>query len=212
MRGADAYAVIRRLSEYFLPGASVNMWSYVCLAAFLGDAVLMQYLFCVHLFVDPHVPLLMSAISRTRYCGEAHDISSFFWIIVALFFEYGGCCWDGRPRSVPWKASMFAFGNSVFLFGLVVATREGEPSECSAGGVAFAAGVGALLGLIKVYAYAAICEPLVRKVLRRETLERARDSNSRKNWRREIVEEFHRIRSRHYMDEMIQLLRDRGYI
>jgi hypothetical protein len=161
--GPDVFAVLAQFGKLFAPLPSEYFWWYVGLKALFEESILMEYLFATHLFMDLYVGPLFEGLSKYGYCVESHNSSSFFWIIVAVYFEYGRRSWDGRPRSLTWKTAIFMFCTGLNLVGQVLS------SSCSISGDAFAAFLGAVLGLLKVYAYSAVFDPFVLSVTRRES-------------------------------------------
>lgn len=98
------------------------------------------------------------------YCAEGQDLASFFWVVLVVYAEYV------RGPLIIWKAAILFVAFAVYAAGLIIG------GMCSLTGALFAICAGTFLGAIKIYGYAAICEPMVSAAGRRHEIECALSS------------------------------------
>ena len=175
------FDVVKNLCEYIIPRSAEVMWWSIGLGAFFSDAFILQYLFMVHLFTDTYIASMMSKMygdlvgaqcggggDKTKfsmcYCAEGQDLASFFWVVLVVYAEYV------RGPLIIWKAAILFVAFAVYAVGLIIG------GMCSVTGALFAVCAGTFLGAIKIYGYAAICEPMVSAAARRHEIECALSS------------------------------------
>lgn len=146
--------VYYRLCGYVLPWPSASLWWMLGGGSFFFGAVTLQCIFWIHVFVDPYACAFMAHLyegltgNPPAYCSEGHEFGAFFFMVIA-FFEYIGC------RMNVWRLVTFAVVILTYLSRLAVY------GECSVSGVAFSACFGGVLGVLNVFAYFAVCAPLI---------------------------------------------------
>ena len=161
--GHTVFSIFSQTAIFFFPIGADILWNAIFVGSFFLDAVSLQCLFWIHVFLDPYVGALLAAIYADiaggvpAYCSAGHQYMSFFWTLV-FYYEHVGC------RMVWWKNGVFGFAIAIFLTGLVY---PGETAACTVPGLLMSIGTGTVFGAMIVGAFIAVCTPLIAAAMRR---------------------------------------------
>jgi hypothetical protein len=177
-----AFAVTRRICGFWLANSADVLWWAIAVGGIFRDDASLKYLFGVHLFVDPYLAAILSEtyasltgnhcfydgaeaaalaeITPTYspapcYCSAAHNFATFFAVVISIFFDYV------RVPVRPSKKAILFVTLVIYLTSLLV------KGTCTFGGIVFALVLGGLIGALNIFAFDAVCAPLIRAVTRR---------------------------------------------